>query len=242
MNISTYGINMIKKFEGCRLKPYYCAAGRLTVGYGHLTNSTAVITQKQAEDLLKSDLIKFESRIKKATEKYGELSQWEFDAFVSFDFNTGAINRLVDNRNKYEAAKAMLQYVKAGGKVLDGLKERRQFEYNYFNCINIEQVKRLLGYADTGYIVGNTYQTVVGLKVRSGPGKIFKSLAVCDWTRDARKHDTNPKNGCLDANTKVTCKGVQISGRDIWIKIPSGWICAVEDGEVYVKEVAGCPG
>lgn len=242
MRISTYGINMIKKFEGCRLKPYYCAAGVLTVGYGHITHSTAAITQKQAEDFLKSDLIKFESRVEKATAKYGNLSQWEFDAFVSFDFNTGAISRLVINRDKNAAAKAMLQYVKAGGKVLDGLKERRQFEYDYFNCVNIEQVKRLLGYVDTGFIVGQTYQTVVGLKVRTGPGKQFKSLAAYYWTSDARKHDTNPKNDCLDANTKVTCKGVQISGRDIWIKIPSGWICAVENGNVYVREVDDCLG
>ena len=237
MHVSIYGLNMIKKFEGCRLKPYYCAAGVLTVGYGHVTTSKDTITQQQAEDFLKSDLVKFESRVKKATKKYGELLQWEFDAFVSFDFNTGAISRLVNNRDKNAAAKAMLQYVKAGGKVIDGLKERRQFEYNYFNCVNIEQVKRLLGYVDTGYVVGQTYQTVVGLKVRSGPGKQFKSLPTYTWTRDARKHDINPQNDCLDANTKVTCKGVQISGRDIWMKIPSGWICAVENGRVYVKEV-----
>ena len=220
MHVSKYGLNMIKQFEGCRLKPYYCAAGVLTVGYGHVTTSKDTITQQQAEDFLKSDLIKFESRVKKATKKYGELSQWEFDAFVSFDFNTGAIYRLVDKRDKNVAAKAMLQYVKAGGKVLDGLKERRRFEYD-----------------DTGYVVGQTYQTVVGLKVRTGPGNRFKSLAACNWSWDARKHDVNPKNDCLDANTKVTCKGIEITGRDIWMKIPSGWICAVEDGNVYVKEV-----
>ena len=32
---SQAGIDLIKHFEGCELKAYYCPAGILTIGYGH---------------------------------------------------------------------------------------------------------------------------------------------------------------------------------------------------------------
>ena len=32
---SQAGIELIKQFEGCELKAYYCPAGILTIGYGH---------------------------------------------------------------------------------------------------------------------------------------------------------------------------------------------------------------
>ena len=35
MNISKEGIALIKKFEGCELEAYKCAAGVWTIGYGH---------------------------------------------------------------------------------------------------------------------------------------------------------------------------------------------------------------
>jgi lysozyme len=34
MNISQEGLSLIKKFEGCELEAYKCAAGVLTIGYG----------------------------------------------------------------------------------------------------------------------------------------------------------------------------------------------------------------
>ena len=34
MQISQEGLSLIKKFEGCELKAYHCAAGVPTIGYG----------------------------------------------------------------------------------------------------------------------------------------------------------------------------------------------------------------
>ena len=34
MNISQEGLALIKKFEGCELEAYKCAAGVWTIGYG----------------------------------------------------------------------------------------------------------------------------------------------------------------------------------------------------------------
>ena len=54
MEISSEGIALIKKFEGCELKAYRCAANVLTIGYGHTKDVTEdmEITQEEAENML----------------------------------------------------------------------------------------------------------------------------------------------------------------------------------------------
>ena len=54
MEISQEGISLIKKFEGCELESYKCAAGVWTIGYGstHGVSKGMVITHERAEMLL----------------------------------------------------------------------------------------------------------------------------------------------------------------------------------------------
>lgn len=135
MKTSQTGIDLIKKFEGCRLKAYKCAAGVWTIGYGHTSGvkSTNVITQEKAEELLRADLEKFEKNVMKYNEKY-KWSQNEFDALVSFAFNIGSIDKLTagGTRSRATIAEKMLLYNNAGGKVLAGLAKRRQAERELF--------------------------------------------------------------------------------------------------------------
>lgn len=135
MKTSQNGINLIKKFEGCRLKAYKCAAGVWTIGYGHTNGvkSTNVITQEKAEELLKKDLEKFEKNVEKYNTKY-KWNQNEFDALVSFAFNIGSIDKLTANgtRSRTTIAEKMLAYNNAGGRVLAGLTERRKAERELF--------------------------------------------------------------------------------------------------------------
>lgn len=135
MKTSQNGINLIKKFEGCRLKAYKCAAGVWTIGYGHTSGvkSTDTITEAQAEEYLKADLAKFEANVDKYNSKYG-WNQNEFDALVSFAFNIGSIDQLTANgtRSRVTIAEKMLCYNKAGGKVIDGLADRRKAERELF--------------------------------------------------------------------------------------------------------------
>lgn len=134
MKTSENGINLIKKFEGCKLKAYKCAAGTWTIGFGHTSGvkSTDVITEVQAEEYLKVDLEKFEANVNKYN-KYC-WNQNEFDALVSFAFNIGSIDQLTANgtRERSTIAEKMLLYNKAGGKVLAGLTKRRQAERELF--------------------------------------------------------------------------------------------------------------
>lgn len=136
MRTSQTGIDMIKKFEGCRLDSYKCPSGKWTIGYGHTAGVTAgqKISQAQAEAYLRADLEKFE----KLVAKYDSVYRWtqnEFDALVSFVYNTGSIDKLTVNgkRTKKEVSEKILLYVKDGnGNVLQGLVNRRKAEQELF--------------------------------------------------------------------------------------------------------------
>lgn len=149
MRISEKGINLIKKYEGCRLDAYLCPAGVWTIGYGHTSGVKPgmKITQKQADDFLKSDLEKFEKKVNKYRYKYS-WNQNEFDALVSFAFNLGNIDQLTMNgtRSKKEIALKILEYNKAAGKELEGLNKRRKEERELFltpmdksGCLGLKQ-------------------------------------------------------------------------------------------------------
>mgnify|MGYP004459084731 FL=1 len=134
MKTSSKGIALIKSFEGCRLQAYRDSVGVLTIGYGHTgdVKEGQVISRGFAEELLKADLTKFERNVTRYTPF--EMSQNQFDALVSFAFNCGAGNlkKLVSGRNKDQVAKKILEYNKAGGRVLAGLTRRRQAERALF--------------------------------------------------------------------------------------------------------------
>lgn len=136
MKTSKTGLDLIKTFEGCRLKAYKCPANVWTIGYGHTGSDVKqgmVITQAEADRLLQQDLERFEKNVMKFNNKY-HWTQNEFDALVSFAFNIGSIDQLAANgtRTKAQIAQAMLLYNKAGGKVLPGLTKRRQAERQLF--------------------------------------------------------------------------------------------------------------
>ena len=139
MKTSKKGIEIIKKYEGLRLKAYKCPAGILTIGYGHTKNVKQgdTITETQAEILLIYDLIDIENCIKKNVKI--PLNQNQFDALVSLCFNIGCGNFLKStllkklNEGKIaEAVKEFLKWNKAGGKELAGLTKRRQVEMELF--------------------------------------------------------------------------------------------------------------
>lgn len=140
MNISQKGIDLIKNFEGCRLKAYRCPANILTIGYGH-TGSDVVtgqkITQEQAEKLLKSDLLVHCNNVSRLVK--APLTQNQFDALVSFEFNVGYGNfasstmlKLLNQKKYREAAAQFDRWVYANRKVLAGLVKRRAAEKTLF--------------------------------------------------------------------------------------------------------------
>lgn len=135
MKTSQKGIDLIKKFEGCRLEAYRCPAGVWTIGYGHTkgVQNGLKITQAQAEEFLREDLKVYEQAVESCVKV--PLSQNQFDALVSFCYNCGSgalktstLLRLL-NEGKYKnAAEQFLRWNKVGGKVFAGLTRRREEE------------------------------------------------------------------------------------------------------------------
>ena len=136
MKTSDTGINLIKSFEGLRLKAYKPVSTEkcYTIGYGHYgadVKPDMVISSEYAEALLRLDLDKFERAVNSYERNW---NQNQFDALVSFAFNCGVANlkRLVTNRTNAQIAQKIVLYNKAGGKVLKGLVRRRAAEQELF--------------------------------------------------------------------------------------------------------------
>ena len=237
MKTSSTGIELIKSFEGCRLTSYKDAAGVLTIGYGHTSGVKAnqTITHKEADALLASDLAAFESKVNTYNEQYHWL-QNEFDALVSFCYNIGNIKCLIGSgRTKYQIAQQMLGYVYAGGKKLYGLERRRKAEFELFMKLG-DSSTPVNENKPNNYEVGKMYTICVdGLVVRKEPSASADKVGYKGLTTNAKKHDRD-KNGSLDKDTKVTCKGLSTdTSGNTWMKIPSGYIAAIYKGEVFVK-------
>jgi lysozyme len=141
MKLSQAGLDLIKRFEGCKLKAYQDAVGIWTIGYGHTgpnVHDGLTITQKQADDILAQDVGRFASGV--AANVRVSLTQSEFDALVSFAFNVGLgafktstlLRLLNDNADRNVVASQFLRWNKAGDKVLEGLTKRRNAEKALF--------------------------------------------------------------------------------------------------------------
>ena len=136
MTTSNNGIELIKKFEGCRLTAYKALPTEkyYTIGYGHYGADVTEgmnISQADAVEFLKRDLQKFEGYVNKVNLA---INQNQFDALVSFTYNCGPGNlqKLVLGRTLRQIADALPRYCKAGGKELKGLKKRREAERALF--------------------------------------------------------------------------------------------------------------
>lgn len=145
MDTSNKGKAIIKQYEGFRSKPYLCPANVPTIGYGatyylegsKVKLSDPAISEADADKLLDKMLLKYEQ----AVERYAQvpLTQNQFDALVSFCYNVGAENlrtsTLLKKLNAKDYAGAGEQFLRwnhGGGKVLQGLVNRRNAERKLF--------------------------------------------------------------------------------------------------------------
>ncbi len=135
MQISQRGIDLIKSFEGLRLKAYLCPASVWTIGYGSTgphVRQGAFITEAKAEALLRQDLARFERGVEAMA---GPCTQGQYDALISFAFNVGMsalqsstlLKRHKEGAHE-QAADQFLRWNKAGKLVLPGLTRRRAAE------------------------------------------------------------------------------------------------------------------
>ncbi len=151
MNISSAGINFIKSHEKLILSASLDDMNIRVIGYGHRENicENQVITQEEADEWLKQDLLKCSELLNNVIEV--PVSQNQFDALCSFLFSVGAGQRgvksgLVElrsgqpsalllflNQGCYAAAAEQFgSWIYAGNTVKKDLILRREHEKNLF--------------------------------------------------------------------------------------------------------------
>lgn len=147
MQVSQAGIDLIKRYEGLKLRSYLCPAGKWTIGYGTTgpnIKQSMVITKAEAEAFLDESLNEFGPAVLRLCSPI-KPKQHEFDALVCFTYNVGishfassTILRQFKVGNKEAAANAFSLWVKARNPktgqlvVLPGLVKRRNDEANLF--------------------------------------------------------------------------------------------------------------
>ena len=135
-------LDLIKKWEGCRLEAYLCPANVPTIGYGHTGPDVRMgmtIRQDEAEAMLLNDLQRFAKAVD--FQINAPLNNNQRCALISFTFNvgTGALldstlrKRLNSGENPNKVAMEELpRWNKGGGGVLQGLVNRRKDEVDLF--------------------------------------------------------------------------------------------------------------
>jgi len=143
--VSAQGIALVKQFEGCKLTAYPdpgTGGKPWTIGWGTTkidgrpVTPGMTISQARADALLDEQIAAYAAEVATAIAD-APTSQAQFDALVSFHYNTGAIARatLTKLHRAGEFAKAALEFPKwnrGGGKVLAGLVRRRAAEASLY--------------------------------------------------------------------------------------------------------------
>ena len=144
MQVSTAGIALICSFEGLNLKAYDDGVGVWTIGFGTTIYPNGIkvrkgdtCTEAQAKAYMAHDLKKFESAVNSAVAV--PINQNQFDALVSLTYNigTGAFKEstLLKKLNESDYKNAAAQFNvwnKGGGKIMQGLVNRRAEERKLF--------------------------------------------------------------------------------------------------------------
>jgi lysozyme len=145
MKLNKEGADLIKFFEGCKLKAYQCSAGKWTIGYGNTFYEDGspviaghAITKEKAESLFNLIADDFAKKVDPVvTDKVNEN---QFAALVSFAYNCGIGNlksstllkKVNVNPADVTIRNEFMKWNKAAGKVLNGLTKRREAEANLY--------------------------------------------------------------------------------------------------------------
>jgi len=131
-------INLIKEFEGCKLKAYKCPAGVWTVGYGATgkgINKDTVWTQEQADEQLHDSALEALHEAIKASPILTHETIERQAAIADFIYNCGGgayktstLKKRVDAGDWVSSKKEIMRWDKVKGKPLAGLTRRRLVE------------------------------------------------------------------------------------------------------------------
>ena len=138
LTVSKAGLMAIAAHEGIVLSPYKDSKGIWTIGIGHTAAAgypdpakfVGSFTLSEVLGLFRQDVAKYEKAVRAAVKV--PLKQHEFDALVSFHYNTGAIGKatltkLLNAGKKAEAGAAFMNWTKP-----PEIEDRRKGERDLF--------------------------------------------------------------------------------------------------------------
>ncbi len=128
------GFHRVPKHDPSRAYPYRCPAGYWTIGWGHLCSAEhPPITRADGEALLLDDLREATAAALRLCPVLWLEPAQRLAAVVDFVFNLGpgrlqtsTLRRRINERDWREAARELRRWVYAGGRVLPGLRARRE--------------------------------------------------------------------------------------------------------------------
>lgn len=175
MRMSKRGLDFLRQYEATELEVYKDSAGKDTIGTGHLLTKSELmsgkiyingvpvkykngITMQQAEDLFRQDIAPREDVVADLVNV--TLLQSQFDALVSLVFNIGrtafrksTLLKLL-NQSRYTQIPAQFKrWNRSGGKVVQGLINRRQKEID--NLWNHQDNQQLLAIPQSPGVVSH---------------------------------------------------------------------------------------
>jgi lysozyme len=145
MKLNKEGADLIKDFEGCKLKAYQCSAKKWTIGFGNTFYEDGspvlpghAISKAKADQLFEIIANEFASKVAKLVPSH--ITPNQFGSLVSFAYNCGVVNlqkstllkKVISNHNDPSIKAEFMKWNKAGGKVLAGLTRRREAEANLY--------------------------------------------------------------------------------------------------------------
>ena len=149
MKLNQAGIDLIKRFEECRLTAYPdpgTGGEPWTIGWGSTGTDIHrgdVWTQAKADSRFLWDLSHISDKVSAMVKI--ELNDNQFSALVSFAYNCGLGNLKASSLLKYvnagdftDVPREFMKWNHANGKVLDGLTKRRHAEAELFLAKNLE--------------------------------------------------------------------------------------------------------
>jgi lysozyme len=135
MDVPASLLALIRRFEGLRLRAYYCPAGVLTCGYGSTgpdIKPDTAWTKAEAEARMSSDAACFASATRKLCP--GQVGD-NLAALADFAYNLGAtrlagstLRRKINAGDLQGARVELRKWVRGGGRILPGLVLRRETE------------------------------------------------------------------------------------------------------------------
>lgn len=138
--MNNLGMQILKSFEGCKLRAYKDPVGIWTIGYGHTgqdVHDGLEWTQEQADMRLDFDVMKHQTDVEKLLRV--SLNDDQISALTDFCYNLGARNLRTStllkriNAGDFDVKNEFVKWVKAGGKTLAGLVTRREAEAALFS-------------------------------------------------------------------------------------------------------------